>query len=555
MRVVSRRRLIPLLGLALALFGALGASARGPLVPPTAQRLAEDVAALAAPDMEGRRSGTPGGDRAARRIAEWLEDAGLRPGGEHGTYVQQFVIERVPGLGSANELEVQSGALRRLEVGRDFTPHGGSPSGEVIGDVVFAGHGGSGAYGSRDDWAGLAVRGKIVLVLDGPSGGGRVTRLEKLLAAKQRGAAALLLVGDTLPSLDATAAAVPLVSATITREAAAAFAPGARARLRVDLRDEERRGANVVGILPGTEPSRAGEAVVVGAHYDHLGYQDGVLHPGADDNASGTAIVVGLARAFASAGGAPRTLVFVLFGGEELGLLGSGHYVRQPAVPLPQTAVMLNFDMVGRVREDRLIVHGADSGSGLGEALAAAARGGVTLDVRGGSFGGSDHSRFYEAGVPVLFFTDGGHSDYHRATDTADRIDPAGMARIAAVALHTIERLAGDARPSYVRVAPPAPSPSSRGGGSGDTFLGVTVDARVVAGDGLKLSGTLPGSAAARAGLRSGDVLIRFAGVVVESFEALRREVQAKKPGEVVEILYLRDDETREAPATLGARP
>jgi len=106
-----------------------------------------------------------------------------------------------------------------------------------------------------------------------------------------------------------------------------------------------------------------------------------------------------------------------------------------------------------------------------------------------------------------------------------------------------------------VRVAPPAPSPSSRGGGSGDTFLGVTVDPRVAAGDGLKLSGTLPGSAAARAGLRSGDVLIRFAGVVVESFEALRREVQAKKPGEVVEILYLRDDETREAPATLGARP
>src|SRR2546430_7709327 len=111
MRVVSRRRLIPPLGLALALFGALGASARGPLVPPTAQRLAEDVAALAAPDMEGRRSGTPGGDRAARRIAEWLEDAGPPPGGAHGADVPPFVLRRVPGLGAANELQAHSGAL------------------------------------------------------------------------------------------------------------------------------------------------------------------------------------------------------------------------------------------------------------------------------------------------------------------------------------------------------------------------------------------------------------------------------------------------------------
>src|SRR5205809_6582738 len=118
MRVVSRRRLIPPLGLALALFGALGASARGPLVPPTAQSLAEDVAALASPDMEGRRSGTPGGDRAARRIAEWLEAAGLRPGGAHGTYFQPFVIERAARLGTATALEILSPAPRRLEVGR-----------------------------------------------------------------------------------------------------------------------------------------------------------------------------------------------------------------------------------------------------------------------------------------------------------------------------------------------------------------------------------------------------------------------------------------------------
>ena len=545
------RRLVPPLGVALVLLGALAVSARGALVAPTAQSLAEDVATLAAPDMEGRRSGTPGADRAARRIAEWLQHAGLRPGGEHGTYVQPFVIERGARLRTANTLEILSPAPRGLEVGRDWTPHGGSPSGEVAGEVVFAGHGASGAYGSRDDWAELDVRGKIVVVLDGPSDGGRVTRLEKLLAAKRHGAAALLLVGDALPPLDATAVPVGLPSATITREAAAAFAPQARARLRVDLDDEEQRGVNVIGIVPGTDPALAAEAVVVGAHYDHLGYQGGVMYPGADDTASGTALVVGLARAFASAGGAPRTLVFALFGGEELGLLGSGHYVRQPAIPLAQTVAMINFDMVGRIREDRLIVQGADSGSSLGDVLAAAARGGVGLDVRGSPDGPSDHTRFYEASVPVLFFTAGRHPDYHQPTDTADRIDAAGMARIAVVALHAIERLAGDARPTYVKAAP---RPSSQGGTSGGAFLGALVDPRM-AGDGLKLSATLPGSGAARAGLRAGDVLIRIAGVVVDSLEALRREVRARKPGDRVEILYLRDDDAHGVTATLGVRP
>lgn len=555
--MIRRRPLLPWLAV-LVLLGAATASARGTLAPPTAQSLEADVALLAGPEMEGRRSGTPGGDRAARRIAQWLEAAGLRPGGDAGTPFQSFVVETAVRLGTANALEVLGPASRRFEVGRDWTPHGGSLSGDITGDVVFAGHGGSGTYGSRDDWAGLDVRGKIALVLDGPADGGRVTRLEKLLAAKQRGASALLLVGDTLPSLDATAAGVGLVSATITREAARAFVPGARARLVVDLGREERRGLNVVGILPGTDPALAAEAVVVGAHYDHLGRVGAVVYPGADDNASGTALVVGLARAFAAGGGAARTLVFALFGGEELGLLGSSHYTRHPAVPLARTVAMVNFDMVGRVRENRLVVSGVDSGSGLRDVVAASARAGATtLDVHGTPYGPSDHTRFYEAGVPVLFFTTGGHGDHHQPTDTLDRIDAAGMARIAGVALGALERLAGHARPAWVKVAPPPPPPPRRntqGSASGIAFLGTLIDPQMV-GDGLRVSAPLPGSPAEDAGFRKDDVIIRFAGVAVESLEALRREVQARKPGESVKILYLRDREAHEATVTLGVRP
>ena len=129
------------------------------------------------------------------------------------------------------------------------------------------------------------------------------------------------------------------------------IATGVTARLAIRLEPADRRADNVVGVLPGTDPALAGESVVIGAHYDHLGRIGGAVYHGADDNASGTAVVLGLAKAFAAAGGAPRPLVFVLFSGEEMGLIGSGHYVRHPVLPLERAAAMINFDMVGRLRE------------------------------------------------------------------------------------------------------------------------------------------------------------------------------------------------------------
>ncbi len=201
---------------------------------------------------------------------------------------------------------------------------------------------------------------------------------------------------------------------------------------------------------------------MVGAHYDHLGRVDGVVYPGADDNGSGTAVVLGLARAFAAAGGAGRTLVFAFFGAEELGLIGSRHYVNRPAVPLDRTVGMVNFDMVGRLQGRPLHVAGGDSGSRLGALVSDAAQAdGVTLDVNGSPYGPSDHSRFYAAGVPVLFFSTGGHADYHRPGDTADKIDAAGMARVASVGARVIERLAAEVA-SGLRSGDAAGSPAGR---------------------------------------------------------------------------------------------
>jgi hypothetical protein len=560
---------------------AAGASARSAVVPPEAVPLSESVSALTAPEMDGRRSGTAGGDLAARRIGEWLAAAGLRPGGDQGSYLQSFLLETSSRPGPASSLELLAPTRRSLDAGREWIAHGGSSAGEVSGDVVFVGYGADIPEAKYDDFAHVDIRGKIVLVLDGaPSqlANARVTRLDKLIAAKQRGAAAVLIAGGELPSPDRTAVEVALPSATLTREAAdailtpagrtteqaanalsaargpASFPTGTRARLRVEKVVNEIRGTNVIGILPGTDPALASEAVVIGAHYDHLGRADGVVYPGADDNASGTAVVVGLAGAFAAAGGAGRTLVFALFGAEELGLIGSRHYVDRPVVPLDRTVAMVNFDMVGRLQGRTLSVGGGDSGNRLRALVSNAAQlDGMALDVHGSPYGPSDHARFYAAGVPVLFFYTGTHSDYHRPSDTADKIDSAGMARIAAIGARVIDGLASEARPVYAQITRPAQRQREAGGASSGALLGVVAVPRP-GNDGLRLSSVMSGTGAERAGLREGDVIVRFAGTAVDGLEELRTLIRERKPGDTVPVLYLRNGEAHSTSATLGPR-
>ena len=573
-------RFVTFLLTAFLIVSAAGAYARSAVVPPQAAPLAESVKTLTAPEMEGRRSGTPGGDHAARQIAEWLAAAGLRPGGDQGSFLQSFVLEASSRPGPASSLDLLGPTVRRLEAGREWSAHGGSRADEVTGEVVFVGYAAEIAEARYDDYAGIDARGKIALALDGAPphlAGARVTRLDKLIAAKRRGAVALLIVGNELPPPDKTSVEVALVSGAVTREAAdailapagrttadaasalaaargpAPFAAGTLAHLRVEKVSDEIRAANVIGVLPGTDPALAAETVVVGAHYDHLGRSDGVVYPGADDNASGTAVVLGLARSFAAAGGAGRTLVFALFGAEELGLIGSRHYVNRPVVPLDRTVAMVNFDMVGRLQGRRLNVGGADSGSRIRAVVSDAAQlEGVGLDVDGSPYGPSDHSRFYAAGVPVLFFYTGGHSDYHKPSDTADKLDAGGMARVATVGARVVDRLASDPRPVYAQVARPTRRQRQASGAAG-ALLGVVALPRP-GNDGLRLSSVMPGTGAERAGLREGDVIVRFAGTAVDGLEELRALIRERKPGDSVSVLYLRDGDSHSTSAILGPR-
>ena len=608
-RVVAGPRSVPaplgrLLG-ALLVLAAGAARAAEPEVPP-AEWLLNQVKVLAAPDTEGRGSGTPGADRAARHIAAEFQAAGLKPGGTGGTYLQPFSVPTGIRLGPVNRLSLVTPTPRAFALGSDFAPLAVSADGVEEGEAVFAGYGITAPSLGWDDYAGLDARGKIVLVLGGdprpsdaatpfrrPENYHYSERSHKIINAREHGARAILLVthpgappGEALPALRGNTESWSIAAAFVTRAAAgtllsaagarlqdAAAAidqplaprsfplPGVRVRLEIGLVRERGTAANVVGILPGTDPALAREAIVIGAHYDHLGRggegslapdQVDAIHPGADDNASGTSALIGLARAFAAAGGAPRTLVFAAFAGEEMGLLGSSQYVRQAAHPLDATVLMVNLDMVGRLREGKLYVAGVDSGTGLRALVEATSVPGLAPQLRGDPFAPSDHTTFYTAGSPVLFFFTGAHEDYHRPSDTWDRVNAPGIEAVASFAARIIAAAAREPRaPAYVKIeAPPAPV-RARGYGP---YFGIIPEFGETAQAGVKISGVRPGSPAETAGVRAGDILVVFAGMTVKSLEDLTFALRGRRPGEGVDFTIVRDGAEQRLRAVLQER-
>jgi len=584
--------------LLVALAAAISVAA-APATPP-APWLLDHVKTLAAPEMQGRASGTAGAERAASYVAGEMQRLGLKPGGDNGTWRQSFTVPTGVRLGDVNTLALRAPAPPALVLGRDFAPLAVSAEGRQEADVVFVGHGITAPDLGWDDYAGLDVRDRIVLVLEreprrsDPAGPFRrpdayhyTERSHKIINAREHGARAVLLVGtDALPTLTgrAQSAAVLAVAITpavadallapantsVTAAAAAidagpaprSFAiPGARVAVQVSLVRTRGQTANVVGVLPGRDPRLREEAIVIGAHYDHLGLGGegslapdaiGTIHPGADDNASGVAAVLGLARAFTDAGGAPRSLVFVAFAGEELGLLGSAHYVAHPAHPLARTVLMLNLDMVGRLRDRTLYVGGVDSGEGL-RALVQAEAAGLTLSLRGDPFGPSDHASFYAAGRPVIFLFTGAHADYHRPGDTADRIDAAGLAAVTAFAARVVDAVAGAAAPpAYARVVAP-PGSTGRAGGYGP-FFGVVPEFGESERPGVRVGGVRAGSPAERAGVRQGDVIVAFGGLTVRTLEDFTFALRARRPGDRVEVVVQREGGEQRVEAVLEER-
>ena len=322
---------------------------------------------------------------------------------------------------------------------------------------------------------------------------------------------------------------------------------------------------NVVGLVEGTDPALRGELVVVGAHYDHLGRETmfasdpqagAVIHPGADDNASGVAAVLELAARVA-AHPLRRSVLFIAFSGEELGVLGSRYFVEHSPLPLDSASAMLNFDMVGRLVNDKLLVYGVATADELPALVDSANAAGPHLQIKalGDGEGPSDHASFYEAGVPVLHFFTDQHPDYHAATDVAAKINAPGEARVIALADGVLRRVANRPARLTFRRAPARPTMAAGPGvGGPQAYFGSVPDMSADDVQGLKLQGVTPGSPADRAGLKGGDVVVEFGGKPVTDLYSYTDALYSHAPGDVVAVVVLRGSDRVRASVTLGRR-
>ena len=318
------------------------------------------------------------------------------------------------------------------------------------------------------------------------------------------------------------------------------------------------RGRNVVAILRGSDPELRGSAVVVGAHYDHLGLGEfgstgeaGEIHNGADDNASGVAAILAAARALRGGPRPARSIVFIAFTGEELGLIGSAWYANHPAIPLEETVAMVNLDMVGRLDDGEMIVYGMGTAPEWEEIVPAAnADLGIPLAWEEAGFGPSDHTSFYANDIPVLHFFTNVHSDYHRHTDDAHKIDAPGLGRVARLTENVLRTLAN--RQERLAVIPGVGEREQRAGGYG-AWLGTVPDFTPV-DFGVLLAGVSEGSPAADVGLARGDILVGLGDHEVGDLQAFTDALSAHRPGDEVVLRYLRDGEEHEMTVRLGDR-
>jgi len=532
-----------------------------------------------------------------------------------------MTLEATLGPASDNTAELigppdASGTPQRiaLVLGEDFTPLAAGGSGAFDLPLAFAGYGITAPKEGYDDYAPLPDRGKgaavVVLrqepqkdnphsVFDGNQASQHAALARKVANASEHEAGGVIFTNDvaegdglmsftragegsekrSLPILhvkrhvidDVAKRALGRDLADIQKgiddklEPASAPLAGWRIRGRIAIDRTETQGRNVLAILSGVGAAASGdraaidprETVVLGAHYDHLGYGgsnsaapgEKAIHHGADDNASGTALLIEVARRLKEAGPLPRNVLFAAFSGEERGLLGSGHYAANPAVPLADTVAMVNLDMVGRLVDDKIIVHGTGTGTGLEQLVdrLVAARG-FEVAKEAGGFGPSDHSSFYAKKIPVLHLFTGSHADYHRPTDTAEKINYDGMVRIAGLVADIVRELATVAkRPEYVEVAS---TMFARGGGDRPYFGSIPDFGKP--GKGYAISGVTKDSPASKGGLQGGDLIVRIGESAITGLEDFDSALRKHKGGETVKVVVMRSGGEVTLEVTLG---
>ena len=571
------------------------------------------VSFLASDDLKGRGNGTPELQRASEYIASQFRMLGLKPAGDKGSFFENFQITTGTSYGSGNAISFDT---RKLAIDSDFEPLSISPSAQIDGPLVFAGYGITAPDLQWDDYMGLDVKGKIVIVLrhepqemdpksrfDGTNMTSHATFMNKAINARQHGARAVLFITDpnnhpedkdtmsaTMRDIGADdsgiaalrisrAAVAPLFEkagksiSSVQQEMDNSFKPESfdlksSAHVVTDVSRIRKTVHNVIAELPGSDKQLRNEWVVVGAHYDHLGLGDehslapsqlGQIHHGADDNASGTAGVLEFARlASLHKQAFKRSILFMTFAGEEDGLLGSNYFVNHPTVPLNSIVGMINMDMIGRVTNNRLNVLGVGTSPEFKSWIEEFNKTvGMQLNFSASGHDGSDHISFDGKHIPILFFFSGLHSDYHRPSDTADKINSDGAISVLKLVAMSAERLANAAmRPQYTAVPEersangPISSNSSNGYGP---YFGSVPDFRDDI-KGVLFADVRADSPAGKAGLKAGDTLVEFGGQMITNLYDFTYALGNKKVGDVVTVVVQRNGQPLKVTVTLEER-
>ena len=559
----------------------------------------QHIRTLSTDAMEGRGLGTKGLDKAAGYIEQQLRAAKLEPAFGK-SYRQSFPVKIGVALGTTNRVE----GLKDDE----WTPLGFSSPGSFSGPIAFVGYGIEAAPLNYRELDGIDLKGKVALMLryepqerdeksvfDGKRPSRWSAMRYKAMQARERGAVAVVFVTgplqdegkDKVPGLTndgpESPAGLPVIQVKTSTAAKwldlAQFQKDVDADLKprsrvldltltgtVDVKATYAEGQNVAGILPGRGKLKD-DVIVIGAHYDHLGYggkgsmrpNDSAIHNGADDNASGTAAVMYAAtrlRDTLANAKDRRTILVALFSAEEMGLGGSAYLVDHSPVPLDHIKAMINLDMVGAMKDDKLVALGAESApewKALIDTLGTELK--LNVSSGGDGYGPSDQTSFYAKQIPVLHFFTGTHERYHTPDDDADAINFAGAERTAELTSRVAASLArGEVTPTYARsTAAPPMQGDSRGYGA---YLGTVPDftAMEATGGGVKLADVRAGGPADKAGIKGGDVIVDMGGTRIENLYDMTYALQDHKPGETIDVVVLRNGERVTLHATLGSR-
>jgi aminopeptidase YwaD len=568
----------------------------------TADDIKTHISYLASDKLEGRYPGTEGDILSRDYISGELKSYGLIPIGD-SSYFQKFSIKGSPEIGNNNTLEITG--CTNLILSKDFSPLGISANGKTSGELVFAGYGIVNKDLNINDYQDsdgkeIDVKGKIVVIFEG-SPNYSMPQFEdvryKTYIAKSRNAAGIILVygfgtsfRDELYSFhsdrDANDAGIQIINVKTdiidkifkeknfdlqeiekeiikTKKGRAFVLNSVTAEFNVEIISTAANTTNILGFIEGNDPVLKNEVIVIGGHYDHLGwgnenslYQGKAIHHGADDNASGTAGVLELAQEFSqNKEFLKRSFIFMCFSGEEEGLLGSAYFTKSPLFEKFNIIAMINLDMVGRMTDDKLVVSGTGTSSVWDTLLTSTNRiYNFSLSLNEEGMGGSDHTSFYLKQKPVLFFFSGIHGDYHKPSDTYDKINYAGEEKILKYAFDVVMKINYFvSKPDYVDLAKNKKDDKTDEKEKKVTFKVYTGTIPDFSGnvDGYKISGVQPGSPAEKAGLTGGDIIIKFAGKEIKNISDYTYALGEHKPDEVVDVEVNRNGEILKFQITL----